>query len=152
MLRPHCSNLQCIFPGGCCSCIASPDLTQLPVGVGGFLGQQSMPACSWQPCAGALEGKPTPPPSPRFIPHSCTGAARPSTARYFPAPLLSFPSTGSSESTVALSTLRGKTTMLQQILAVEGKEITVAKPSAMQHMHREEDELRVNPSADGMLR
>lgn len=93
-----------------------------------------------------------PPPPPRFIPHSCTGAARPSTARYFPAPLLSFPSTGSSESTVALSTLRGKTTMLQQILAVEGKEITVAKPSAMQHMHREEDELRVNPSADGMLR
>lgn len=63
MLRPHCSNLQCTFPGGCCSCIASPDPTQLPVGVGGFLGQQSMPACSWQPCAGALEGKPTPPPS-----------------------------------------------------------------------------------------
>lgn len=50
--------------------------------------------------------------------------------------------------------------MLQQILAMEGKEkeITVAKPSAMQHTHREEEqhmhheenELRVNPSADGM--
>lgn len=56
--------------------------------------------------------------------------------------------------------VKGENRMLQQILAMEGKEKEIAtdKPSAMQHMHREEeqhmhhekDELRVNPSADGM--